>query len=332
MMKAVLLTELGEPEVLSVQQISEPHIENPTDIKVKIMAAGINPLDAKLRRYGVLTEEGLPAVLGCDGAGVVVEAGDEVSLFRPGDEVWYCHGGLGGLQGNYAEYTVLDERVCCRKPASIDFIHAAAAPLVLITAWEAIFGRARLTNEMTLLVHGGAGGVGHIAIQLAKQAGARVLAAVRSEEKRQFVTELGADGAILYEDGSVADQVTALTDGRGADVVLDTIGPEVFKQSIEATAHYGDLITLLDPGPDMNWKEVRNRNLRVGFTLMLTPMLRDLPQARSNQVAILCDCAEMIDSGSLKISVNQTFSLEQVAEAHQLIEQGGMQGKLVLTP
>jgi NADPH2:quinone reductase len=330
-MKAVVLRELGEPDVLSIEEIAEPVIENPTEIKVKIMAAGVNPVDTKLRRRGVLTADGLPAVLGCDGSGIVVETGDEATLFRPGDEVWYCHGGLGGLQGNYAEYAVLDERVCCRKPAAMDFVHAAAAPLVLITAWEAVFGRARMTDGRTLLVHAGAGGVGHVAIQLAKQAGVRVLTTVSTSEKEAFVSELGADEVIRYKDRGFAEKVLELTDGRGADVVLDTVGPEVFKASIAATAHYGDLVTLLDPGAGIDWKEARNRNLRIGFTLMLTPMLRDLPQARENQVAILSDCAEMIDSGSLKITVSQCFPLEQAVQAHRAIEQESMLGKLVLT-
>ncbi len=331
-MKAILLRDLGEPDVLRLEEIPEPEITRPTEIKVKVMAAGINPIDTKLRKRGVFIEDGLPAILGCDGAGEVVEVGDEVTLFRPGDEVWYCHGGLGGLQGNYAEFAVLDETVCCRKPVSADFAQAAAAPLVLITAWEALFGRARLTEDRTLLVHAGAGGVGHVAIQLAKQSGIRVLTTVSTPEKRDFVKSLGADEVILYPEEDVVSRVLQLTDGRGADVVLDTVGPEVFRQSVEATAHYGDLVTLLEPGPNMDWKEVRNRNLRIGFTLMLTPMLRDLPQARSNQVAILQDCAEMIDSGCLKIHVEKQLPLAEVVQAHQSIEQGRMQGKLVLIP
>ncbi len=331
-MRAVVLRELGGPDVLSIEEISEPVIEKATDIKVKIMAAGVNPVDTKLRSIGMFTDDGLPAVLGCDGSGVVVETGDEVTLFRPGDEVWYCNGGLGGLQGNYAEYAVLDEAVCCRKPAALDFEHAAAAPLVLITAWEAIFGRARMTEERTLLVHAGAGGVGHVAIQLAKQAGIRVLTTVRSAEKEAFVSELGVDEIIRYDEGGFAERVLDLTDGRGADVVLDTVGGQVFKESIPATAHYGDMVTLLDPGNEVDWKEARNRNLRVGFTLMLTPMLRNLPQARANQVAILCDCAEMIDSGCLKIRINKTLPLERASQAHQIVEQGSMLGKMVLTP
>ncbi|MEW8395062.1 MAG: zinc-dependent alcohol dehydrogenase family protein [Candidatus Thiodiazotropha sp.] len=331
-MKAVVMRETGGPEVLSLEELATPEISSASQLKVRIAAAGINPVDTKLRARGVLLPDGLPAVLGCDAAGVVVETGSEVTEFRPGDEVWYCSGGLGGLQGNYAEYAVVEESVCCRKPVSVDFAHAAAAPLVLITAWEALFGRARLTDEKTLLVHAGAGGVGHVAIQLAKQAGARVLTTVSTPEKQAFVTALGADAAIHYREREFVAEVMRLTDGAGADVVLDTVGGDIFKASINATAPYGDLVTLLDPGSQVEWKEARNRNLRIGFTLMLTPMLRHLPQARANQAAILRDCAEMIDSGSLRIHVGDSLALEQAKEAHELIEQGRMQGKLVLVP
>ncbi|MES9969309.1 MAG: zinc-dependent alcohol dehydrogenase family protein [Candidatus Thiodiazotropha sp.] len=331
-MKAVVLRETGGPEVLSLEEIDTPEITSATQLKVRIQGAGVNPIDTKLRARGLFLSPGEPAVLGCDGAGIVIETGSQVTQFREGDEVWYCDGGLGGLHGNYAEYAVLEEMVCCRKPVSVDFNHAAAAPLALITAWEALFGRARINEEKTLLVHAGAGGVGHVAIQLAKQAGVRVLTTVSTEEKQEFVTALGADETILYREHGFVDEVLRLTDGAGADVVLDTVGGEVFKASINATSAYGDLVTLLDPGPSVDWKEARNRNLRIGFTLMLTPMLRHLPQARANQVAILSDCAEMIDSGSLRIHVSDPLPLEQAAEAHKQIEQGRMQGKLVLIP
>lgn len=331
-MQAILMRETGGPEVLRLESLPAPEITSPNQIKIEIKAAGVNPVDTKLRSRGVLVPDGLPAILGCDGAGLVVESGSEANLFREGDEVWFCHGGLGGLQGNYAEYVVLEETVCCRKPASIDFAHAAAAPLVLITAWEALFGRARLAEGQTLLVHAGAGGVGHVAIQLAKQVGARVLTTVSSAEKVDFVRSLGADHVIDYRTQDFTQAVLELTQGRGADVVLDSVGPDVFQASVAATAHYGDLVTLLEPAPDMDWKEARLRNLRIGFTLMLTPMLRDLPQARADQVAILCNCAEFIDSGSLKISLAGSLPLAQAAEAHRLVEQGHTQGKYVLSP
>jgi len=331
-MQAILMREPGGPEVLKYETLPDPQISAPNQIRIALKAAGVNPVDAKLRNRGVMMPDGLPAILGCDGAGVVVETGSEAVAFREGDEVWFCHGGLGGLQGNYAEQVVLDESVCCRKPASIDFAHAAAAPLVLITAWEALFTRAHLAEGQILLVHGGAGGVGHVAIQLAKQVGARVITTVSSQEKADFVRGLGADLVINYREQDFVEEVLRYTGGEGAEVVLDTIGSEVLWQSIPATAHYGDLVTLLDPGSKVDWQEVRLRNLRIGFTLMLTPMLRDLPQARAEQLAILCNCSEFIDSGSLKITLADSLPLAQAAEAHRRIEEGHTLGKIVLIP
>ena len=331
-MKAVLMSQAGGPEVLSLQQIDTPEIQSSNQLKIKLKAAGVNPVDTKLRSRGVFLPDGLPAVLGCDGAGTVVQVGSGVSRFTLGDEVWFCSGGLGGTLGNYAEMTLVDEAACCKKPAGLSFVEAAAAPLVLITAWEALFDRARLGHGQSVLIHAGAGGVGHVAIQLAKSVGAHVMTTVSSEEKVRFVKALGADEAILYPQVDFVEKVLELTHGRGADVVFDTVGPEVFRQSIPAVAHYGELVTILDPGSDMDWKEARNRNLRIGFTLMLTPMLRELSEARAHHGEILRRCAELVDAGKLRIEVAQTLPLEQAAEAHRLIETGHTQGKLVLVP
>jgi len=327
-MKAVVMAAPGGPEVLEPSEIAEPTISSPTQIKVRIRAAGVNPVDTKIRGRGIMQGE-LPAVLGCDGAGEVVETGAAVSRFKPGDAVWFCHGGLGGAQGNYAEFTVLDEAHAEPKPATADFVHAAAAPLVLITAWESLISQAQLTAGETALIHAGAGGVGHVAIQIAKQRGARVITTVGSPEKAEFVRHLGADETILYRDEDFVARTLELTGGQGADVVYDTVGPEVFTGSIEATAHYGRLVTLLDPGP-VDWKEARVRNLTVQFTLMLSPWLRDLDEHWARQNEILRQCAEWIDAGALRIEVGRTFPLDQAAEAHRLIEQGGTQGKIVL--
>lgn len=329
-MKAIVMSEVGGPQVLSLREIPEPVITSPTQLKVRLKAAGVNPIDTKLRARGVFLPDGLPAVLGCDGAGVVDAIGSGVSRFKPGDEVWFCGGGLGGSLGNYAEYTLVEEVACAKKPSSSGFASAGAGPLVLITAWEALFDRGNLHAGQTVLIHAGAGGVGHVAIQLAKSVGARVLTTVSSEEKAAFVKGLGADETILYTRGDFVEAVNELTDGRGAELVLDTVGPEVFKQSIPATAHYGDLVTLLDPGNDVAWKEARNRNLRIGFTLMLTPMLRDLPEARAHHAEILARCAELLEHNQLRIEVNRCLPLAQAAQAHRLIEEGHAQGKLVL--
>jgi len=330
-MKAIEMRETGGPEVLVASERQVPTLSAPTDLLVHLKAAGVNPIDTKIRTRGVFVPEGLPAVLGCDGAGVVEAVGERVSRFKPGDEVWFCHGGLGGPEGNYAEYALVDERIAQPKPSNLDFVHAAAAPLVLITAWEALYDRADLAENKTVLVHAGAGGVGHVAIQLARLAGARVCATVSSPEKAEMVHGLGAEYAINYREEDLVEAVMAWTEGKGVDVALDTVGPQVFAQTIPAMAHYGDLVTILQPDADLDWKEARNRNLRIGFELMLTPMLRDLPEAREHQGEILGRCADWIDADKLRIHVSETFPLAQAADAHRRIEEGHTRGKLVLT-
>lgn len=330
-MKAIEIREIGGPEVLVETTREVPALSAPTDLLVRLKAAGVNPVDTKIRSRGVFVPDGLPAVLGCDGAGVVEATGEGVSRFKPGDEVWFCHGGLGGPEGNYAEYAVVGESVAQPKPGTLDFVHAAAAPLVLITAWEALYDRANLVADKTVLIHAGAGGVGHIAIQLARLAGARVCTTVSGPEKADMAHALGAEYAINYMEEDLVEAVMDWTEGKGVDVALDTVGPEVFAQTIPAMAQYGDLVTILQPGPGLDWKEARNRNLCIGFELMLTPMLRDLPEAREHQGEILRRCAEWIDAGRLGIKVSEIFPLEQVADAHHRIEEGHTQGKLVLT-
>lgn len=329
-MKAIVMTRPGEAaEVLELRELPEPALAAPTDIKVRLKAAGVNPIDTKVRRRGLFYGDALPAVLGCDGAGEVVEMGAEVDRFRIGDRVWFCNGGLGAEQGNYAEYTVLDQRWAAPIPQSLDFISAAAGPLVLITAWGALYDRGRLQAGQTALVHAAAGGVGHVAVQLAKLCGARVIATVGSEDKAALARGWGADETIDYRNQDFVAEVNALTGGRGADLVVDTVGPEVFRRSIECTAHFGDLVTLLDTG-DTSLAEARMRNLRIGFELMLVPMLRKLDAARDHHVEILRACGEWIDAGKLELHVGGVYPLEQAAGVHEAIEAGHATGKLVL--
>lgn len=331
-MKAILMTAPGGPEVLEPREIPEPQITAADQVKVKLRGAGVNPIDTKLRARGLLVPDTLPHILGCDGAGEVIACGADVDRLKPGDGVWFCHGGLGREPGNYAQYAVLradDARLC---PRSLDPLHAAAGPLVLITAWEALFDRVHLKAGQTVLVHAGAGGVGHVAIQLAKLAGARVCTTASGAAKAEFVRGLGAEHVIDHRQTDFVAAVNDWTEGRGVDAVLDCVGGEVFRRSLEAAAHYGAVVTLLEPGPDVSWKEARNRNLRIGFELMLTPMLRDLPEARAHQGEILDRCAAMIDAGQLQLHVSEVLPLAQAAEAHKRIESGRVQGKLVLDP
>ena len=324
-----MMTAIGDPDVLALQDIDEPEIATATQIKVRLKAAGVNPVDTKIRRNGLFYDNPLPAVLGCDGAGEVIETGSAVSQFKPGDKVWFCHGGLGREQGNYAEYTVVDQRWVSLMPETSSFAEAAALPLVLITAWGALFGRGGLQSGQTVLIHAGAGGVGHVAIQLAKLTGAKVITTVISEQKTEFVKALGADEAILYTQNGFVDAVNELTGGKGADLVFDTVGADVFKESIMATAHFGRLVTLLDPG-ELSLAEARMRNLLIGFELMLTPMLRDLPEARDQHVEILKQCAQWVDQGLLKAHVSKQLPLTEAVIAHEMIETGHTIGKIVL--
>ncbi len=329
-MKAIVMTVPGTPEVLQLAEVPLPHIQKPTEMLVRLKAAGVNPIDTKLRRRGTFYPERLPAILGCDGAGVVEQVGVAVQRFQPGDAVYFCQGGLGGQPGNYAEWTVVDERFVAPKPKSLSFTEAAAAPLVLITAWEALYDRARLQAGQRVLIHGGAGGVGHVAVQLAKLQGATVATTVSSRTKADFVRSLGADLAILYRETNFVEAVHQWTGGEGVDVTFDTVGGAVLGESFAATQIYGDLVTLLEPAPETPWKVARSRNQRVSFELMLTPMLQDLVEEQQAQATILTQCARLIDQGQLRLQVGQVLPLSEAIAAHRQLEAGNMMGKLVL--
>ena len=330
-MRSVQMTAVGGPGVLVPAEVPQPEIGSPTQIKVRLHAAGINPIDTKVRSKGLFYGAEPPAILGCDGAGEVVEVGAQVDLFAPGDRVWFCHGGLGREQGNYAEYTVLEQAEAEHMPASLDYVHAAAGPLVLITAWEALFDQARLQTGETALIHAGAGGVGHVAIQLAKARGARVLATAGTPESIVLARECGADEVIDYRNEDVIARTRELSGGDGVQVCLESVGPQVFRDSIELMAPYGRLVTLLDPGKDLDLSQARIKNLQIAFTLMLAPMLLGLAGPRAHHAEILRNCAALIDDDRLRLHVDGELPLEQAAAAHERIGGGHVHGKLVLT-
>jgi NADPH:quinone reductase len=328
--KAVVMTAAGNPDVLQIRDVPVPPIQKETELLIRLKAAGINPIDTKLRQRGTFYPDQLPAILGCDGAGIVEAVGAGVHLFRPGDAVYFCQGGVGGPAGNYAEYVVVDERFVAAKPKSLSFAEAAAAPLVLITAWEALFDRGDLESGQQVLIHAGAGGVGHVAIQLAKQSAAQVCTTVSTEEKAEFVYDLGADQAILYPKADVVKTTLDWTNGQGVDLSFDTVGGNVLSQSFAATRIYGNVVTILAADQQTDWKTARDRNLRVSFELMLTPMLKGLVEAQQEQVKILQQCAHLFDQQQLKIQLNHTFPLAEAAAAHRLLEEGSITGKIVL--
>lgn len=329
-MKAVVMTEAGPPEVLACRDLPPPTLQGKRDLLIRLKAAGVNPVDTKVRQRGAFRDASGPHVLGCDGAGIVEQVAAGVSGFQPGDEVYFCDGGIGGARGNYAEYAVVDALCVAHKPRTLNFVQAAAAPLVCITAWEALHDRARLQRGQSVLVHGGTGGVGHIAIQLAREAGAHVCTTVGSAEKAELVGALGAELPILYQEQDFVQAVLEWTEGRGVDIALDTVGGRTFSRTAEAVAYYGDLVTLLQPDADTDWTAARLRNLRISLELMLSPMWFGLQQARAHHASILEQCGRLFDRDALRVEVHRALPLESAAEAHRLLESGQVVGKLVL--
>ena len=329
-MKACIFSQPGSPDVLTYTDLPTPIIMRDTEVRVCLKAAGVNPIDTKIRRRGSFFPDKEFTVLGCDGAGVVEAVGSAVRRFSPGDEVFFCSGGLGGDRGSYAEYAIIDEQDIALKPARLTFAEAAAAPLVLITAWEALYDRARLMTHQRILIHGGAGGVGHVAIQLAHMRDARIATTISSEDKAHFVTHYGADHCIYYPRIDFVEAVMAWTEGKGVDIVFDTVGGSVFSRSFRAVQFGGDVVTLIAPGSETDWKTARDRNLRVSFELMLTPQLNALVEARRHQTKILESCTRWLETGQLHVHLDKTFPLEQAAAAHYWIENGKGIGKVVL--
>ena len=328
-MKAIQLSKHGGPELLTIAEVDEPKINEPTEVKVKLKAAGVNPVDTKLRS-GTYPINNFPAILGCDGAGIVEETGSKVTRFKQGDKVYFFHGGVGDIQGNYAEYKVLDERFVARKPESLDFTQAAAAPLVLLTAWESLFDRAYVDKDQTVFINAGAGGVGHVAIQLAKYVGAQVCTTVSNNEKADFVKGLGADHVINYKEQNVVQAVLDWTNGKGVDMAMDNVGGESIQEIFSLIRHYGDMVTLLQPDNNVDWSIARFHNIRFSMEIMLSPLLFGLTEAQKHQTDILEQCAELFDQKKLNIHVSETMPLKDAAKAHQQIESGHTAGKIIL--
>jgi NADPH2:quinone reductase len=330
-MRAVQMTAAGGPEMLQLREVSDPQIQSKTETLVRLRAAGINPVDAKQRGRGPWYPGALPVILGIDGAGIVEEVGQDVKSVKRGDEVFFAHGGFGKLPGNYAEFTVVEERFLAHKPSAVSFVEAAAATSSCITAWECLFYLGQLQRGQHVLIQAGAGGVGHIAVQLAREKGARIATTVNTEQKAQLVRECGADRVIFYEEEDFVEQTLEWTTGNGVDLTIDLVGKETFYKSFSATRFYGTIVTLLGPDPQCaNWQEARLRNQQVKFYLMLTPMYYDLVDQQVRQTKILGECARMMAEGKLRIHVSKTFPLEEAAHAHRLIETGDTIGKVVL--
>ena len=308
-MLAVRIHSYGGPEVLRYEEVQRPHA-GPGEILIKVHAAGVNPVDWKVRE-GYLKQRAnytLPLIPGWDFSGVVDSIGPGAGRFEEGDPVF----GRADLfrDGAYAEYLVVREEDAEYKPKSVDHIHAAAIPLAALTAWQSLFEAANLQSGQTVLIHAAAGGVGHFAVQLAKWAGARVIGTA-SQSNQNFITELGCDQVIDYQATRFEDVV------HNVDVVLDTIGEETQKRSWKTLAKGGILVSIVSPPSK---KDADLYGVRQSFVFV------------QNNPTQLAEITDLVDSGLL-IPVVEPENILPLSEAHhaqELSKAGHIRGKMVL--
>lgn len=326
-MKAMILNEYGADAEFQTTEIAAPSAKA-GHVVVRVAATSVNTVDTMIRAMGkdLPLSPNLPAVLGMDFAGTVVSIGEGVTDFAPGDEVYGCAGGLADLQGALAELMPTDARLIAHKPKSLSMRQAAALPLVGITAFEGL-QRAGVRADQKVLVHGGTGGVGHVAVQLAKHLGAEVYSTCSDAKQAAVIESLGAT-PINYLTEQVADYVTKHTGSAGFDVVYDTVGGENMAKSFEAAAlngHIASTVSLVEL--DLSTAHFKGLSLHVVF--MLIPMLHDV--GRETHGAILAKLAEIVDAGALKplLDDNQ-FSFAEVGQAYARLTSGDAIGKVVV--
>ncbi len=324
-MRAVVLEEFAGP--LEVREIERP-TPGEGQVLVRVHASGVNPLDTKIRAgRAAHARVRPPAVLGMDLAGQVVETGAGVSGFTPGDEVYGLTGGVGDLQGSLAQFAAVDTRLLARKPATLSMREAAALPLAVITAWEGLVDRAGVRAGQKVLVHGGAGGVGSVAVQIAAARGAEVFATA-SAARTPLVRRLGAV-PIDYTSVSVERYVAEHTGGAGFDIVFDTVGGPVLDASFEAVRTYtGHVVSALGWGTHalapLSFRAATYSGI---FTLL--PMLTG--RGREHHGEILREAAALVDEGKLRPLLDGTrYTLADVADAHRSVESGTADGKVVV--
>ncbi|MDH6137765.1 NADPH2:quinone reductase [Kitasatospora sp. MAA4] len=330
-MRAVVLEQFGGP--LALSEITTP-VAGPSELLVRIRASGVNRLDTRIRAGEAAHAQNLlPAVLGLDLAGVVAEVGADVTGFAPGDEVYGLTGGVGALQGSLAEYAAVDARLVAHKPTSLSMREAAALPLVFITAWVGLVDRARVRGGQQVLVHGGAGGVGQAAIQLARDRGAEVFA-TGSPRSLAAIERLGAT-AIDYTTTSVEEYVARYTAGEGFDVIVDTVGGETLDTAFTAVrTHTGHVVSTLGWGThgthgthSLAPLSLRGASYSGIFTLL--PMLTG--RGRTHHGEILRQAAALADAGALKPVLDpRRFTLSTATDAHRAVESGAPAGRIVI--
>jgi NADPH2:quinone reductase len=317
-MKAAVLSRFGDSGVFELRDVSVPAV-GPREVRVRVYATAINPLDYQIRRGDYAEYVSLPAIIGHDISGVVEEVGSHVIEFAIGDEVYYTPQIFGG-PGSYAERHVADVSLVGRKPKNIDHLEAASLTLVGGTVWEAFVTRAQLGVGETVLIHGGAGGVGSIAIQIAKAIGARVITTA-SARNDDFVRGLGADEVIHYSSEDYVDAVARLTRARGVNVVFDTIGGDALTRSPLVLADFGRVISIVDIKQPQNLIDAWGKNAAYHFVF-----------TRQNR-GKLNALTDLVERGLVKPVIGAVLPLARMGDAHDLLENGsarGLRGKIAI--
>lgn len=325
-MQAAVLESHGAPFRLAT--VARP-VPQAGQVLVRIMASGINPLDLKIRAGAAEhARHPLPAILGIDLAGVVAAVGSGVTAFRVGDEVFGMTGGVGGVQGSLAQYAAVDASLLALKPAHFSMREAASLPLVFITAWEGLVDRARVNASHAVLVQGGAGGVGSMAIQIARAFGARVYATAEAS-RVAIVQQLGAT-PIDAERLTVEAYVAAHTAGRGFDVVFDTAGGTSLDDAFKAVSRFGHVVSSLGWGTHaLGPLSFRAATYSGVFTLL--PLLTG--EGRPHHGDILREATRLAEAGMIQPVLDaREFDLASVDEAYALVEQRQARGKVVVSP
>ena len=327
-MKAMVIKKYGSDPAFEMVDVDKPE-PKADEVLVKIAASSVNTVDCMIRTMGkelpLSPEE--PALLGMDFAGTVEVVGENVQDLAVGDEVYGCVGGLANLPGTLAEYVAADAKLVAKKAKNLSMKQAAALPLVGITAYEGLV-RSGIAKDKTVLVHGGTGGVGHVALQIAKHFGAQVYATCGgAEEQVKLIQGMGAT-AINYKEESVEDYVKKYTDGKGFDIVYDSVGGPNMAKSFEAATlngHVASTVALCEF--DLTQAHFKGLSLHVVF--MLIPMLHNVKREEHGE--ILAKLATMAEAGALTPILDKTeFKLEQVGEAHARLDSKKAIGKVVI--
>ena len=329
-MKAQVIQSFGAPSVFETLDVPKIKHIRANHVLIRVAASSVNPVDCKIRS-GAVAEiaPSFPAILHGDVAGVVEAIGEGVTKFQPGDKVFGCVGGVKGVNGALAEYMVADADLLALKPQSLTMTQAAALPLVGITAYEGLIDRAQIRSGQRVLIHGATGGVGHTAIQLAKAKGAKVFATASNPQKLTIAQALGADVAINYRETTVSEYVAQYTNGKGFDVVFDTVGGENLDKSFQAATLNGTVVSISTRSThDLSLLHSKGLTLHVVF--MLIPLLYGI--GRSTHGQILAKLAQLVDEGKMRPLIDpKSFNFSEVAAAHCYLESGQATGKIVLT-